>query len=293
MSTSTSNGNGYGKATTHGRAQPRERLPNAKQLLHDFWNEKSCGEELLLTGDSAAAYERQRQLRYELEPFIPAFAEFPRWAGSRVLEIGVGLGADHQSFAAAHAELHGIDLTERAVEHTRARLAKFGLTSKLRVADAEALPYPDNHFDLVYSWGVLHHSPDTERAVGEVWRVLRPGGTAKLMIYHTWSVVGLMLWMRYGLLSGRPRRPLADIYAQHLESPGTKTYTEAEARALCSKFSRTSIETVLTHGDLLASGAGQRHRGLALNVARRIWPRRLIRRLFPNNGLFMLITAIK
>jgi len=289
MSTSTSNG----KATSNSKAHTRERLSHAKQLLHDFWNEKSCGEELLLKGDSAAAYEQQRQLRYRLEPFIPTFADFPRWAGSRVLEIGVGLGADHQSFAAAHAKLHGIDLTERAVEHTRARLAKFGLSSALRVADAEALPYPDDHFDLVYSWGVLHHSPDTERALSEVWRVLRPGGTAKLMIYHTWSVVGLMLWLRYGLLSGHARRPLADIYAQHLESPGTKTYTEAEARALCSRFSLTTIQTVLTHGDLLASGAGQRHRGLALKVARRIWPRRLIRRLFPNNGLFMLITAVK
>jgi hypothetical protein len=128
MRSSTTNG----KATTNDKAQPRERLTHAKQLLHDFWSEKSCGEALVLTGDSAAAYERQRQLRYVLEPFIPPFADFPRWAGWQVLEIGVGLGADHQSFAAAHAKLYGIDLTERAVEHTRARLAKFGLSSSRR-----------------------------------------------------------------------------------------------------------------------------------------------------------------
>lgn len=273
--------------------EPISALDAAKQRVHDFWNRASCGEELLLAGEGAEAYELQRRERYRLEPYIAEFVEFSRWSGRRVLEIGVGLGADHQSFAAAHADLHGIDLTERAVEHTAARLSKLGLRSDLRVADAETLPYPDDHFDLVYSWGVLHHSPDTRRAVDEVWRVLRPGATAKLMIYHTWSLVGFMLWARYGLLQGRPARPLADIYAHHLESPGTKTYTLQEARALCSKFSTVEIDTVLTHGDLLASGAGQRHQGLALDIARRVWPRRLLRRLFPKNGLFMLITATK
>lgn len=278
---------------TNGQARRLSGLASAKQQLHDFWNKASCGEELLLQGQDADAYERQRQARYDLEPYIPAFAEFPRWAGSRVLEIGVGLGADHQSFATAGAQLHGIDLTQRAVEHTRARLQKLGFSSALQVADAEALPYPDEHFDLVYSWGVLHHSPDTQRALNEVWRVLRPGATAKLMIYHTWSVVGFMLWARYGLLAGRPLRPLREIYAQHLESPGTKTYTVQQARELCSRFSHIQIETVLTHGDLLTSGAGQRHRGVALDMARRVWPRRLIQRFCHKNGLFMLITASK
>jgi ubiquinone/menaquinone biosynthesis C-methylase UbiE len=211
----------------------------------------------------------------------------------KVLEIGVGLGADHQQFAEAGADLWGIDLTERAVEHTRRRLSAFGLGSQLALGDAEHLDFPDETFDRVYSWGVLHHSPDTPKAFDEVWRVLKQGGCASLMIYHKRSMIGFMLWLRYGLLAGQPLRTWADIYAHHLESPGTKAYTFAEARQLCARFADCRIATVLTHGDLLASQAGQRHRGWLLNVARKIWPRWLIRRFFPNAGLFMLIEARK
>jgi SAM-dependent methyltransferase len=265
----------------------------AKQLVHDFWNAAACGEAALLRGRDAAAYAAQRAERYRLEPYIPAFASFRQCRGLRVLEIGVGLGADHESFAAEQAELYGVDLTERAIEHTQARLEQAGLASTLRVADAEALPFPDGQFDLVYSWGVLHHSPSTQQALDEVWRVLRPGGTAKLMIYHAASVVGFMLWTRYGLMRGKPWRSRAEIYAQHLESPGTQAFTVEQARAMCSRFENVQITTVLTHGDLLTSEAGARHQGVLLRTARRVWPRRLIRRWFPHSGLFMLITASK
>lgn len=265
----------------------------ARRRVHDFWNESSCGEALLLGARGAEAYARHQRERYRLEPFIPAFADFERYRGARVLEIGVGLGADHECFAAAQADLYGIDLTRRAIDHTRARLELRGLTSRLQVADAEALPYPDGHFELVYSWGVLHHSPSPERAIDEVWRVLRPGGTAKLMIYHSASIVGAMLWARYGLLRGQPWRSRAEVFAEHLESPGTQAFTTSQARAMCSKFERTHIFTQLTHADLLTSGAGQRHQGLLLDVARRLWPRRLIQRWLPHNGMFMFITARK
>lgn len=264
-----------------------------KKDVHDFWNAASCGEALYLDPATADRYQEQARIRYELEPYIPEFAGFAESKGKRVLEIGVGLGADHQRFAEAGALLSGIDLTERAVEHTRQRLASLGLRSNLAVGDAESLPFPDNSFDIVYSWGVLHHSPDTPRAIQEVYRVLAPGGTARIMIYHTWSMIGLMLWIRYGLLRLRPWRSLASLYAEHLESPGTKAYSIAEARALFRSFSDVQIRTVLTHGDLLTSDAGQRHRGLLLNVARAIWPRRIIETLIPWAGLFMLIEGRK
>lgn len=266
---------------------------DARRAVHDFWNAAACGEALLLPSTDREGYAAQRRERYRLEPFILPFADFARWRGARVLEVGVGLGADHEGFAAAGAELFGVDLTERAVEHTRARLAHAGLRSTLAVADAEALPFADGSFDLVYSWGVLHHSPAPERALGEVWRVLRPGGTAKLMLYHSASVVGFMLWARYGLLRGRPRAPRSELYARYLESPGTRAYSVAEARALCARFERVEITPVLTHADLLSSGAGQRHRGALLAVARRLWPRRLIRRFLAGHGAFLLITAEK
>ncbi len=265
----------------------------AKEQIHDFWNEAVCGESLYLLSADRSGYEMQARRRYELEPYIPEFADFAGAQRKRVLEIGVGLGADHQRFAEADADLYGVDLAERAVEHTRQRLAMCGLSSHLATGDAEHLQFPEEWFDVVYSWGVLHHSPDTPKAIAEVRRVLKTGGIAKVMIYHKWSLVGYMLWIRYALLRLQPWLSLATIYARHLESPGTKAYSIREARRLFAGFREVKIRTVLTHGDLLKSEIGQRHRGAALDVARRIWPRSILRRLFPGHGLFMLIEARK
>ena len=108
----------------------------AKANVRDFWNRASCGEEQLLPSQDREGYQKQRADRYALEPYIPEFAGFGRCRGQKTLEIGVGLGADHQSFAEGGADLYGIDLTDRAVEHTSRRLALFGLESRLAVGDA-------------------------------------------------------------------------------------------------------------------------------------------------------------
>ena len=260
--------------------------------VRDFWDEASCGEALLLPAETAAGYAAHSAERYRLEPYIPAFANWDRMKGKRVLEIGVGLGSDHEQFARAGAKLTGIDLTPRAIEHTRQRLALAGLSSELQVGNAEALPFADASFDHVYSWGVLHHSPDTPKAIAEAMRVLRPGGTFAIMIYNKWSLVGLMLWARYGLARGRPLTSLESIYAHYLESPGTKAYTPSEALKMVAPFAaRIEVRAELTHGDLLSSGAGQRHQGRLLNLARRVWPRRLLKRVASGNGLFLLISG--
>lgn len=268
-------------------------LTVSKEAVREFWDAAGCGERLLLPSLDRTGFARQATERYRLEPFIERFAKFPYWRDRRVLEIGVGLGADHQRFVEAGAQACGIDLTPRAVKLCRQRLAAFGLDSDVEVGDAEQLPYEADTFDLVWSWGVLHHSPDPSAAVREIHRVLKPGATAKVMIYHKWSIVGCMLWLRYALLRGRPWTSMRSIYARYLESPGTRAYTIPEAQALFSRFAQIRIETVLTHGDLLASEAGQRHRGYLLSLARLLWPRRLIARLLPGAGLFMLVEATK
>jgi ubiquinone/menaquinone biosynthesis C-methylase UbiE len=264
-----------------------------KGAVRDFWEQAACGEQLYLQGLGTDDYLDQARQRYVLEPYIEKFADFAAWGGKRVLEIGVGLGADHQGFALAGAHLSGIDLTERAVALTRHRLALFGLQSELSLGDAENLSYGDGEFDLVYSWGVIHHTPNTPRAVEEIHRVLRPGGTARVMIYHKWSLVGYMLWARYALARLRPWLTLSHVYSRYLESPGTKAYSVPEAKRMFARFSSVRTQVVLTHGDLLESAAGQRHRGMLLTLARRLWPRALLRRLAPGQGLFMLIEATK
>ncbi len=98
------------------------RIKTDKEQVHDFWNEASCGESLYLQGLDRDGYEAQARKRHDLESYILEFADFDNAQGKRVLEIGVGLGADHQRFAQAGTELYGIDLTARAVEHTGQRL---------------------------------------------------------------------------------------------------------------------------------------------------------------------------
>jgi ubiquinone/menaquinone biosynthesis C-methylase UbiE len=268
-------------------------MDSSKKAVEEFWDKASCGEDLYLQNQRRDGYIEQARRRYELEPVIEEFAEFATSAGKNILEIGVGLGADHQRFAQEGAKLTGIDLTARAVAHTRRRLELFGCDSVLSTGDAENLEFPSDTFDCVYSWGVLHHSPNTPKAISEVYRVLRPGGVAKVMIYHKWSLVGYMLWIRYALLRLRPWMTLTEVYARHLESPGTKAYSASEARRMFATFTSAKIRTWLTHGDLLESAAGQRHTGVLLSLARMIWPRWLLRKYARSQGLFMLIQAVK
>ena len=266
---------------------------NDKTKGFDFWEEASCGEDLYLDESSKSGFEAQANERYRLEPYIIPFADFDSAKNKKVLEIGVGLGSDHQKFAEVTDDLYGIDLTERAIKNTINRFNIFNLKSNLSIGDAEALNFDDNFFDIVYSWGVLHHSPDTTTAINEVYRVLKRGGTAKIMIYNKWSLIGIMLWTRYALFALKPWTTLESIYSSYLESPGTKAYTKKEAKKLFSNFKHVNISSLLTHGDLLESDAGQRHQGFFLNMARKIWPRKLFKKIIPNFGLFMLIEARK
>lgn len=259
----------------------------------EFWDRASCGEELYLNSLEKESFQGHSEARYQLEPYILNFADFNNAKGKKVLEIGVGLGADHQKFAEAGANLYGIDLTERAIAITKKRFDLFDLRSELSVGDGENLSFSEASFDMVYSWGVLHHSPNTAKAIGEVFRVLKPGGMAKVMIYHKYSMVGLMLWLRYALLKGNPFLTMDYIYSHYLESPGTKAYTIVAAKKLFSDFKSYKIETVLTHGDLLSSNVGQSHRGLSLAIAKFIWPSWFIKLFFKKFGLFMLIEAHK
>jgi SAM-dependent methyltransferase len=265
-----------------------------KAQVQEFWNRSSCGEVYAVGDTFPQQLERQAQARYELEPNLRAFAKFPEGRGRDVLEIGVGMGADHLEWAkSGPRSLTGIDLTDRAVEFTAARLALYRFSSDVRVGDAEALPFADNSFDLVFSYGVLHHTPDTAQAIREVHRVLRPGGIGRVMIYQRHCLVGYMLWARYGLLAGRPLRSLADIYAHHLESPGTKAFTVAEAWQMFADFSTVVIDIKLGPGDLLQGAVGQRHRGTLLTVVKSFWPRWFIKRFLGNHGMGMMIEAVK
>lgn len=265
----------------------------SKELVRNFWEKASCGEALYLEDSSRDGFLKQSWIRYQLEPYIFSFAEFEKYYNKKVLEIGIGLGADHQKFAEAGAELYGIDLTQRAANYVRKRFATMGVISHLSIGDVENLAFGDEMFDLVYSWGVIHHTPNTAKAAREILRVLKRGGEFKVMVYQKYSLVGYMLWIRYALMRLRPFTSLAEIYGRYLESPGTKAFTPGEVQELFKGAAHLAMKVELSHGDLLNSLAGQCHKGISLTLARIIWPRFLLRNLFKKHGLFMLIHGKK
>ena len=230
-------------------------MTDLKERVRRHWEAGPCGTSTASAPAGTAAFfaEIERE-RYRLEPYIDDFAQFERWRGRRVLEIGVGLGTDFVRFVRAGAVATGVDLTEAAVEAVRRRLTLEGLEAELLVADAEALPFGDATFELVYAYGVLHHTPDTQRAVDAARRVLRAGGEARVMLYSRRSWLAFGAWVRWGLVRGRPWRSISDVLADHLESPGTKAYTEAEIHRLFAGYSSVEIQRRVTPYDRRVAG---------------------------------------
>ncbi len=244
-----------------------------------FWEKGPVGTDRRITGTiepcSAAWFQRIEDNRYANEPFIHAVAQFTRHRGERILEIGVGAGTDHLQWARAGALCYGVDLTDAAIETTRAHLALHGFSSDLRRIDAETLPFADGAFDLVWSWGVIHHAEHPERIIGEIRRVLRPGGVFLGMLYNRRSLSVLAEWLKHGLLAGRPWRSFADVLWHHFESIGTKAYTRREVDALFAAFPERTLTTYLTPYDV-------QH-----------LPPFLARRMPQRRGMFIAIRAVR
>lgn len=206
--------------------------------VRDYWEQGSCGTDATKERKYSEAYFREIEaFRYRVEPFIHQFAQFSRWHRKDILEVGVGAGTDFLQFVRSGARAHGVDVTDEAVRNVRSRLAQAGLSAvDLRRCNAEALPYPDGKFDLVYSWGVIHHAEHTWRCFSELVRVTRPGGTVKVMLYNRSSLHTWYLALRYALPAGRLRAARDWALSHHQESPDTKAYTESDVRRVMQAY---------------------------------------------------------
>ena len=229
-------------------------LAEEKVRAREQWGQDPCGAEYdreheLGTREFFENVERHRYEQYA--PWMPRVMGFNEFRGARLLEIGCGMGTDLLQFARGGANCVGIDLTPRSVEITRHRFALYGAPGNFMIADGERLPFASETFDVVYSNGVLHHTPDTAGAIREVHRVLRPGGEAKVMLYHRQS---LNYWfeiiLRRGLLGGEflRGRSAEEImsrvieFSDHDARPLVKVYSRKEAGALFSQFSDVQVE---------------------------------------------------
>lgn len=229
-----------------GRAQRMERLLELNEQVREYWEHGVCG-----TGDSIVGTSEQRSpewyrtveaRRYDAEPIIHSVAKFTLHGGERLLEIGVGAGTDHLQWARAGAECHGVDLTDAAIETTRGHLALHGLSSNLQRSDAETLPFGNDFFDVVYSWGVIHHSEYPDKIVAEINRVLKPGGRFVGMLYNRRSWAAFRAWTKHALFKGRPWRSFSDVIWNHVESTGTKAYTIGEVELLFEAFASIDVK---------------------------------------------------
>jgi len=138
-------------------------------------------------------FDAVEERKYFVEPHIPSFAEFPRWRGKRVLEIGCGIGTDAVNFVRAGASYTGVDLSEVSLDLTRQRFVAFALEGRLLHGNAEEvhrLVEPAS-FDLVYSFGVIHHTPDPRAVIESARRAIRPDGELRIMLYakHSWKAI--------------------------------------------------------------------------------------------------------
>lgn len=231
-----------------------------KGEVRSFWNKESCGTGSTIAPKFSKTYFQEiEDFRYYDQAYTHAFAQFTRYNGKKIVEIGFGAGIDFIQWLRAGARVTGIDLTPEALANATNCIEVFGLPKpeQMIVSDAENLPLPSNTFDLAYSFGVLHHTPDTIKAIGEAVRVVKPGGEIKIMIYNRRSIYALNFWVKYALLKGKPWKSVAWSLWHNMESVGTKAYTKSEIAKIFAALpvENVRVQTEVTAADWLSASA--------------------------------------
>jgi SAM-dependent methyltransferase len=212
--------------------------------VQTFWNAHPCGDHIVggLREEFADDYERfftaYDGWRYQQEGHIPACLDRFDWRDKKVLEIGLGQGAESEQLIRRGARWSGLDITAESVARVGARLALRDLPyDDLKQGSALEIPYPDNSFDLVFSHGVLHHIPDIRTAQRQINRVLKPRGTLVAMLYARRSLnfqLSIRLVRRAVLATSYPLRntvPFKGMLRQHLDNAervGLRSYLDIE-----------------------------------------------------------------
>ena len=203
-----------------------------------YWDNRPCNVRHSTLPVGTREYFAEVETRkYFVEPHIPGFADFPRWKDKRVMEIGCGIGTDTINFAGAGADVVACDISAESIRIARQRAEVFGLSERIAFVNTNAElmeEVPDDRpFDLVYSFGVVHHTPRPQLVLMSVRRRMNTGAKLKVMVYnrHSWKVAGIVL------VRGKGRFWKADeLIAEQSEAqtgcPVTFTYTRQSVRDL-------------------------------------------------------------
>ena len=166
-----------------------------------YWNRRPCNVRHSTSPVGSKEYFDEVEARkYFVEPHIPKFADFARWKGKKVLEIGCGIGTDSINFARAGADVTVVDLSDESVALCKKRFAVYGQQGNFYLGDAEELSsfVPVEKYDLVYSFGVIHHTPRPERVIEQIKLYCKPETELRLMLYSKWSWKVLWIILAYG-----------------------------------------------------------------------------------------------
>lgn len=225
------------------------------------------------------AYDRLRE-ETETPAFSRALHEYSAFRGRRVLDVGCGNGYVLSRYAQDGAYAFGVDLTKKAIFLATRRFELERLSGEFTIANAEMLPFASATFDCVCSMGVLHHTPDTARAVSELWRVLKPGGRLIVMFYHRDSLQYRWKFTVAAALTGKTREDLArDVDGEG--NPIGKTYSRAELMDLLGQFGDVEIFAGALQGNMLIPKIGH------------VIPTRVLRPLERRMGWFLYAKAIR
>ncbi len=204
--------------------------------VQSYWDKRPCNVRHSPKPVGTEEYFNEVEWRkYFVEPHIPVFAEFERWRGKKVLEIGCGIGTDTINFARHGATVTAIDLSEKSLEIACRRAEVLGFQDRIRFfrANAEELRsyVPSEKFDLVYSFGVIHHTPHPGRVLDQLLHFVHAGSTVKIMVYHRWSWKVLWILLFYGKGRFWKIKPLIAQYSEaQTGCPVTYTYSRSEGR---------------------------------------------------------------
>jgi len=174
-----------------------------QERVRAFWNSKPCDSDTVELERYSREYFREiERQRYELQPHILEIMDKVDWRGKQVLEVGAGLGTDGRTIIGRGGVYTGINVDAGSTEAATQALQIFNLPGSVLQRNATRLDFPDNSFDIVYSFGVLQHIPEAPKAVAEIRRVLKPGGHVLAMVYNRSSInyhVEIMFLRKLGL----------------------------------------------------------------------------------------------
>jgi len=205
--------------------QPAASIESVRQ----YWNQHVDDWKIARhPSGTAEFFAETEQYRFEKLHYLPERIPFRKHAGKKVLEVGTGLGNDLSRFAAGSALVTGIDLADRAIELAQANFQQRGLQGEFHCMDGEQMDFDANSFDLVYCHTVLQFTPDPARMVGEIHRVLKPGGQVILMAINNRSWLMLM-------------HKLLKTEIDYMDAPVFQCFTAAAMRQLLSSFEQVQI----------------------------------------------------